>query len=97
MTDPQERGYEKVGEQGPLTKYVKGEGDARMVLYHTPEGTVRVNEGARTPNVVHTSPEFFWNGIKSGLLHDNYRVDTVEEAHKEAQEKIETLISDPDQ
>lgn len=97
MTDPQEHNYEKVGEQGPLTKYVKGEGDARMVLYHTSEGTVRVNEDARTPNVVHTSPDFFWNGIKNGLLYENERVETVEQAHEKAQEKIETLISDPDQ
>lgn len=97
MTDPQERGYEKVGEQGPLTKYVKGEGDARMVLYHTPEGAVRVNESARTPNVVHTSPDFFWNGIKNGLLHENERAESVEQAHELAQEKIETLISTPDQ
>lgn len=97
MTDPQERGYEKVGENGPLTKYVREVGDARMVAYHTPEGTVRVNESARTPNVAHGSPDFFWTNIDEGLLHENERAETVEEAHELAQEKIETLISDPDQ
>lgn len=95
--EPEERGYEKAGANGPLTKYVKGAGNARMVAYHTPEGTVRVNEGARTPNVVHASPDFFWTPIKQGSLYDNERVESVEEAHKLAQEKIETLISDPDQ
>jgi hypothetical protein len=97
VTEPQERGYEKVGENGPLTKYVKKAEDSRMVAYHTPEGTVRVNEGARTPNVAHGSPDFFWTPIKQGLLHENERVETVEEAHELAQEKIETLISNPDQ
>jgi hypothetical protein len=63
-----------------------------MVAYHTPEGTVRVNEDARTPNVAHASPDFFWTPIKQGLLHENERVESVEEAHELAQEKIEELL-----
>jgi len=95
--EPEERGYEKVGENGPLTKYVKEAEDSRIVAYYTPEGTVRVNEGARTPNVVHGSPDFFWSPIKQGSLHANERAESIEEAHELAQEKIETLISNPDQ
>jgi hypothetical protein len=92
--EPTEHGYEKVAEKGPLTKYVKDGRNGRIVLYHTPERAVRVNEGARTPNVVETSPDFFWrDSIHSGKLIDNQRAETPEQAHEVAQERIEELLT----
>jgi len=90
--EPQDRGYEKSGEKGPLTKYVKETEDGRSVIYHTPEGAVRVNENPRMLTVAHSSPAFFWSGIQEGLLHENERVESVEEAHALAQETVETLM-----
>jgi len=91
--EPEEYGYEKVGEKGQLIKYEKEGRNGRMVLYHTPEGAVRVNEGARTPNVVETSPGFFWrDSIHTGELRESERAESVEQAHVRAQNRIETLL-----
>lgn len=90
---PQDFGYEKAAEKGPLTKYVKDTDDGRLVVYDTPAGAVRVNERARTPNVARTSAGFFWReNIDMGLLHETQRADSVEHAHELAQEEVQQLL-----
>lgn len=91
--EPSDYGYEKVTEKGPITKYEKEGRDGRLVLYHTPERAVRVNEGARTPNVVEADPNFFWrDDIRSGNLLESERAESPERAHEMAQERIEELL-----
>jgi len=92
--NPSEHGYEKVGEKNGVAKYVKEVNGSRKVLYRTDEGAVRVNEAARVPNIVHASPDFFFSETLEGLLFENERADTVDQAHAMAQEKIASLISD---
>jgi len=90
---PADYGYEEVSEKGPLTRYEKETDAGRYIVYQTPERAVRVNEAARTPNVVEASQSFFWREhIRSGSLYRNERVETVEKAHELAQELIEECL-----
>ena len=90
--EPEDYGYEKVASKGPLTKYEKPGRNGRIVVYHTPKRTLRVNEDPRKPNVVETSPEFFWTAIREGSLFENTRVESAEAAHELAQERVESLL-----